>query len=83
MTILNMIMSLYRDVLVRLSASLVFSSIPIHEHCDYYERVYGQLQRLEANSNDASWMSNPEELFTAIKVNRINSLIAHNYNCLY
>jgi len=71
--ILNIIMPLFRDILMRLSTSLVFF-ILIHEHRDHYERVYGQLQRLEANSNDAFWMSNQEEVFAVKKINRINRI---------
>lgn len=41
--------------------------VPIREHRDHYERVYGQSQRLKANSDDVFWMSIPEELFTAEK----------------
>lgn len=38
--------------------------VPIRDH---YERVYGQLQRLGANSDDVFWMDIQKELFMAVK----------------
>jgi len=67
-------MPLFRDILMRLSTTTLIFFIPIHEYRDRYERVYGQLQRLEANSNDAFWMSNQEEVFAVKKINRINRI---------